>query len=89
MHNYMIIFALETLESLGLSKPSELYWQYYRQSDDDQQNGKTTQSVTNSAFSTMHCKLSTISRHIFLFIVLLVCAYPLFWMVLTAFKLEA
>ena len=36
-----------------------------------------------------HLKTSTILRHIFLFVVLLVCAYPLFWMTLTAFKLEA
>ena len=34
-------------------------------------------------------KANTILRHAFLLIVLLVCAYPLFWMALTAFKLEA
>ena len=34
-------------------------------------------------------KTTAILRHVFLFAVLLVCAYPLFWMVLTAFKLEA
>ncbi|MBP5674444.1 MAG: carbohydrate ABC transporter permease [Victivallales bacterium] len=37
----------------------------------------------------MNYKFSTIARHVFLLIVLLVCAYPLFWMALTAFKLEA
>ena len=42
-----------------------------------------------SLMSLHHHKTSTILRHVFLLIVLLVCAYPLFWMALTAFKLEA